>query len=354
MIRSSDGLGAIDSFFNSEDVKIKVRQVSDTAYIIELPLDDKSFSGELSKMDNGIIPSKLSTYDVVQPEMFNSSATAGYLSGEATGSLWAMEKVGVPSFAEELSTKGKIQVGVLDTGIDSTHTDISGNYNASLSYDFVNSQSGGIDDNGHGTQVAGIIGAQVNGTGVFGSDPSAELISLKVLNQNGLGTTYDVLKAIAYAKASHIPVLNISFGGTGSPVGNPVCEAITDAKNNGMITVVSAGNANADAMNTIPAACPDAITVGATNRNDTRASFSNYGNGVDVYAPGVDIYTTALNNGYTTQNGTSFSAPIVTGLVAKELAYSGSISYNQILSDITNNYHFVTNSTIANVSTTNV
>jgi subtilisin family serine protease len=172
------------------------------------------------------------------------------------------------------------------------------------------------------------------------------------LNQNGIGTTYDVLKAIAYAKASHIPVLNISFGGTGSPVGNPVCEAITDAKNNGIITVVSAGNANADATNTIPAACPDAITVGATNRDDTKASFSNYGNGVDIYAPGVDIYTTALNNGYTTQNGTSFSAPLVTGLVAKELAYSGGISYGQILSDITNNYHLVTNSTLVNTITT--
>lgn len=179
-------------------------------------------------------------------------------------------------------------------------------------------------------------------------DPHADLVSLKVLDQGGLGTTYDVLEAIAYAKTNRIPVLNISFGGTGNPVGNPVCEAITDAKNNGTITVVSAGNANTDAMNTIPAACPDAITVGATNQDDSRASFSNYGNLVDVYAPGTDIYTTALNNGYAIRNGTSFSAPLVTGLVAKELAYDGSISHDRLLSNIANNYHLVTNGALAN------
>lgn len=245
-----------------------------------------------------------------------------------------------------------MKVGVLDTGIDATHSDLSGNVDALLSYDFVNSQSGSIDDNGHGTEVAGVIGAQVNGAGVFGSDPSANLVSLKVLDANGVGTTYDVLEAIAYAKANHIPVLNVSFGGTGNPVGNPVCEAITDAKNNGIITVVSAGNANQDTANTIPAACPDAVTVGAIDQSGAKASFSNYGNTVDIYAPGTDIYTTARNNGYTTQNGTSFSAPLVAGLVAKELAYNGNISYNQLVADIANSYHLATNSTLASAGIT--
>ncbi len=155
-----------------------------------------------------------------------------------------------------------------------------------------------------------------------------------------------MLEAIAYAKANHISVLNVSFGGTGNPVGNPVCEAITDAKDAGIITVVSAGNANREASTTIPAACPDAITVGALDENDAKASFSNYGDMVDIYAPGTDMYTTALNNGYTTQNGTSFSAPLVTGLVAKELAYESGITYDTIVSNITNNYHLATNATL--------
>ena len=190
----------------------------------------------------------------------------------------------------------------------------------------------------------------MNGAGVFGSDPSADIVSLKVLDQNGVGTTYDVLEAVAYAKTNHIPVINMSFGGTGNPVGNAVCDAITDAKNNGIITVVSAGNGNADAMNTIPAACPDAITVGAVDGNNAKASFSNYGSSVDVYAPGTDIYTTALNNGYTTQNGTSFSAPLVTGLVAKELAYNSGITYDTLVSDIENNYNLATSSSLGNTT----
>ena len=141
-------------------------------------------------------------------------------------------------------------------------------------------------------------------------------------------------------------MLNVSFGGTGNPVGNPICDAITDAKNAGTVTVVSAGNANQDAGSTIPAACPDAITVGAVDHNDTKASFSNYGDVVDVYAPGTDVYTTALNNGYTTQNGTSFSAPLVAGIVAKEIGYNSGITYDALVSNIKSNYHLVTNGTL--------
>lgn len=352
LIRSTDDLAGIERFFSAEDRNIRVKKVGDTAYLVTVPLGSISFPGELTKLNNGVVPAQLGWYDVIQPEVFDTFATTSYLSGEATDKLWGMEQVGIPAFAEELATKAKVKVGVFDTGIDTTHSDLSGNSDTSLSYDFVNSHSGSTDDNGHGTEVAGVIGAQVNGAGVFGSDPSADLVSLKVLDQNGVGTTYDVLEAIAYAKANHIPVLNISFGGTGNPVGNPVCEAITDAKNNGIITVVSAGNANQDAANTIPAACPDAVTVGAIDQSGAKAPFSNYGNTVDIYAPGTDIYTTALNNGYTTQNGTSFSAPLVAGLVAKELAYDGSITYDQLVADIANNYHLVTNETLTSASVT--
>lgn len=351
LVRSNDGLAGTEGIFDTEDKSIRVQKVGDTAYLVELPVGTKSFSGERVKVDNGVIPAQIGGYDVVQPEVFETLGTgSGYLSGEATDKLWGMDRVGVPSFAEELSQKNKIKVGVLDTGIDTTHRDLSGNADIPLSYDFVNALSGSTDDNGHGTEVAGVIGAQVNGAGVFGSDPSADLVSLKVLDANGVGTTYDVLEAIAYAKANHIPVLNVSFGGTGNPVGNPVCEAITDAKNNGVITVVSAGNAGVDASNTIPAACPDAVTVGAIDQNSAKATFSNYGSTVDVYAPGTNVYTTAQNNGYTSVNGTSFSAPLVAGLMAKELAYNGGITYDQLVGNIANNYHLVTNSTLGTIA----
>lgn len=178
----------------------------------------------------------------------------------------------------------------------------------------------------------------MNGSGIYGVDSNSDLVSLKVLDQDGMGTTYDVLDAIAYAKENSIKVLNLSFGGTGEPANNPVCAAITDAKNSGIVTVVSAGNSNQDASNTIPAACSDAITVGAFAKDGTKAAFSNFGNGVDIYAPGTDIYTTTLSGAYTTQNGTSFSAPFVTGLVAKELAFDSGIAYDQIVSNVSGNY----------------
>lgn len=149
-------------------------------------------------------------------------------------------------------------------------------------------------------------------------------------------------------------MLNLSFGGTGNPVDNPICEAITDAKENGVFTVVSAGNAGTELSDTIPAACPDAITVGAKGKDDGKAVFSNYGKMVDVYAPGTDIYTTARGNGYTTVNGTSFSAPLVAGLVAKELAYNQSIGYDQLVFNITDNYHISSNGNIPSVASGSV
>lgn len=91
LIRSSDGLDAINSFFDSEDKKIKVKKVGDTIYIIQFPLNTRSFLGELLKIDNGIIPSKIGSYDVVQPEIVEALET-GYLTGETLDKLWNMEK----------------------------------------------------------------------------------------------------------------------------------------------------------------------------------------------------------------------------------------------------------------------
>jgi len=95
--------------------------------------------------------------------------------------------------------------------------------------------------------------------------------------------------------------------------------------------VVAAGNVNQEVTNTLPAACPDAITVGASAKNGEKASFSNYGNPVDIYAPGVDMYTTTLSGGYTVKDGTSFATPVVAGLVARGLGQNPSMDSNQIL-----------------------
>lgn len=116
-----------------------------------------------------------------------------------------------------------------------------------------------------------------------------------------------------------------------------MCEAIADAKKSGIVTVVSAGNLDRDASNTIPAACPDAIAVGSTGKDGKRASFSNYGPTVATYAPGEDIYTTTKGGGYGSFSGTSFSAPLVAGLVAKEFAF-GTSTADTVRDAVRNSY----------------
>lgn len=125
--------------------------------MVSLPTDSSAFSDELRKIDDGVLPSSIGNYDVVAPEIFEAAGT-GYLAGEETDKLWGLQKTGAELFQETLKTKAKIKIGVLDTGIDYHHPDLSGNYDPELSYDFVADNSGSIDDNGHGTQVAGIIG----------------------------------------------------------------------------------------------------------------------------------------------------------------------------------------------------
>ena len=203
------------------------------------------------------------------------------------------------------------------------------------------------DDNGHGTHVAGTAAALDNDIGVVGVAPGARLYAVKVLGKNGSGTLSAVIKGIDWvtqnAGALKIKVANMSLGASGSDDGNcgrsnndPLHTAICNSVAAGVTYVVSAGNSGADAKNTIPAAYSEAITVTALadtdgkpggfgpvstyGGDDTFATFSNYGPGVDLIAPGVSILSTYLNGGYATLSGTSMAAPHVTGAAALYIA----------------------------------
>ena len=108
---------------------------------------------------------------------------------------------------------------------------------------------------------------------------------LKVLDANGVGSSYDVIQAIDLAVSKGIRVLNLSFGGYADPATDPICQAITDAKNAGTVTIVAAGNSNEDTSGIVPAGCSDAIAVGAVDQSGNKASFSNYGANVMISAP---------------------------------------------------------------------
>ncbi len=202
---------------------------------------------------------------------------------------------------------------VIDTGIRISHSEFNGR--ATLGYDVIKGNSKGGDCNGHGTHVAGTIGG-IN----YGVAKNVNLIAVRVLNCQGSGTTSGVIAGIDWVtkNASRPAVANMSLGGGAS---TSLDTAVSNSVNAGISYVVAAGNSSQDACVSSPSRVPSAITVGATDRTDTRPSWSNFGKCLDVFAPGVSI-TSAWKDSNTAVNtisGTSMATPHVAGVVALKL-----------------------------------
>jgi len=208
------------------------------------------------------------------------------------------------------------RVWIIDTGIDFTHPDL--NVNTGLSATFVTGTSNASDQNGHGTHVAGTVGALNNTIGVIGVAPGVELVSVRVLNKNGSGTTSGVIAGVNYvaANAAGGDVANMSLGGG---ISTSLDQAVLNASNakGGIWFSLAAGNESDNAANHSPARVngPFVITVSAMDINDNWAYFSNFGSGVDWCAPGVSILSTWKGGGYNTISGTSMAAPHIAGLL---------------------------------------
>jgi thermitase len=186
--------------------------------------------------------------------------------------------------------------------------------------DVVDGKGSGEDRQGHGTHLAGIIGARGNNDrGIAGLCWSVKIVAVRVLDANGHGTWSQEIAGIDYAISAGAKVINASFGGpTGSEL---VREAIQRAKSKGILLVAAAGNdgVSADATPAFPAAYPDSniLSVAATNSKDKLASFSNYGaKTVDLAAPGDHIASTAWHSEYAYMSGTSMAAPYVAAAAA--------------------------------------
>ncbi|KKN40751.1 hypothetical protein LCGC14_0730210 [marine sediment metagenome] len=204
-----------------------------------------------------------------------------------------------------------VRVAVLDTGIDYTHPDLSANY-LSIGYDWVNSDSNPMDDNNHGSHVAGTIAATIgNAMGVAGMSRVA-IFAEKILDSTGSGSHADFRSGMIHAVNQGADIISYSGGGSDSATKR---EGVDYAINNGVMVIAAAGNDN---VNTplYPAAYPGVIAVSATDQNDVKASFSNYGSWIDVSAPGVAIASTGMGNSYWLMNGTSMATPHVSGLAA--------------------------------------
>lgn len=228
-----------------------------------------------------------------------------------------------------------VDVAVIDTGIDAGHPDLNvfKSTNCSGGSPFSGScKSGGSDDNGHGTHVAGTIGALDNGIGVVGVAPGARLWAVKVLNSQGSGYMSWIVAGIDYVakNAADIEVANMSLGCECASAAMDT--AISNAVGSGVVFVVAAGNNDTNANTFSPAKHPDVITVSALadfdglpgelgsptcrpDQDDTLADFSNWGETVEIAAPGVCILST-VPGGYATYSGTSMASPHVAGAAA--------------------------------------
>ncbi len=186
-----------------------------------------------------------------------------------------------------------------------------------LSKSFLSNQTSAKDENGHGTHVAGIIGAKNNSFGVLGIASGATLVSLRVLDKNGEGILSSIIQALGYVntKAAAGDVVNMSLGeDTTSQILN---QQVRNTAARGIYITIPAGNDHADAKSFSPANAngTNIYTVSAIDSLDNFASFSNYGNDVDYAAPGVRVLSTYIGNRYAYMSGTSMSAPHLAGLL---------------------------------------
>ena len=237
-----------------------------------------------------------------------------------------------------------VTVAVIDTGVDWTHPDLSSqiwinpgencsgcrndgvdnDHNGFVDdwhgWDFVNNDNNPMDDHGHGTHVAGTIGAAGNnGVGLAGVNWNVRIMPVKFLNAQGSGTDAGAVSAVLYAAQNGADVMNNSWAS--SDYSQALADAITVADRHNSLFVAAAGNdgTDNDASPTYPASYdnPNVVSVAATDNDDNRAFFSNTGRrSVDLGAPGVDIYSTWPNGGYQYESGTSMATPHVAGAAA--------------------------------------
>ncbi len=204
-------------------------------------------------------------------------------------------------------------IAVVDTGVDATHPDLVGRVLPGR--DIVNNDGNASDDNGHGTAVAGVAAAKSNNSmGIAGIASNARILPVKVLDADGMGIDPDIAEGIVWATDQGAKVINISLGGYGQ---SPVLEqAVAYALARDVVIVAATGNEATQAPS-YPASSPGVIGVGATDGAGQLVLFSNWGAQVDVVAPGWDlIVPDASTDGYMYASGTSFSAPIVSGVAA--------------------------------------
>lgn len=326
----------IANLTNSYNLELRRKLLLDKTFVLRVP------GGSVDRFVE--ILSRIPTVEYAEP---NFQAQAFELTNDPgiTQNLqWGMFSIAAAGVTDSAwnSAKGSpsVPVAIIDTGIDQNHPDLSAKIIAQRNC----SDSPDPDDHyGHGTHVAGIVGAVTNnGEGVAGVGYNTSLINAKGLNDSGSGYYSWIADCITWAADAGARVINLSLGGTSGST--TLRNAIVYAKNKGAIIVCAAGNSGTTQRH-YPAYYSECIAVASTDNNDRKSSFSTYGSSwVDVAAPGGNIYSTLPNhaNSFDDQNygylsGTSMATPHVAGLAGLLFGLNTSLSDGQVRSFIEQN-----------------
>lgn len=355
-IESVKGLVAIDDLDNAdaETVAKQYAAMSDLVVYAEpnfkIEFDDPAPSASPKDL------AQRESDDEIQP---NDPKFAEQWALNNLGQNGGKKKADIDALKAWLKTRGseKIVVAILDSGVDYTHPDLVGNiwfrpanvpqykddelgsFNDYQGFNAADNQSDPMDDNGHGTHCAGIIGAEGNNDeGITGINWNVQIMPLKFMGRGGFGTTKDAIEAINYAidrkrNGVNVRVINASWGSTS--YSKALEDAIRAAGEEGILFVAAAGNASTDNDRRphYPSNydLPNVISVAALDRNDNLTSFSNFGvKTVHIAAPGKDILSTWLNDDYREASGTSMAAPQVAGVAALILANEPNLSVEKL------------------------
>ncbi len=228
---------------------------------------------------------------------------------------WGISAIQAPKLWPKTKGQG-IRIGIVDTGVDFSHPDI----NSSLyrGVNLLNRYQLPIDDNGHGTHIAGTLVASNAATGIRGVAPRASLYPIKAFDHDGAAYVSDIILAIHWCITNRMNIINMSFGM--DSYSSALHNAVKLAYERDIIIVASAGNQAKRNIIDYPARFPQTVAVGATNKGNRIAAFSNQGGLVDVYAPGEAIYSTWIHGQYNELSGTSMATAHVSGVIALLLA----------------------------------
>ncbi|HSQ30707.1 MAG TPA: S8 family serine peptidase [Gemmatimonadaceae bacterium] len=309
----------------------------------------KGFAAQMSRAAADALARNPQVSYVEQDQVVNAITTET-LSG---GSPWGIDRIdahaGLDSAYNYSLTGAGVTAYIIDTGILTTHTEFGGR--ATGGYTAISDGNGTNDCNGHGTHVSGTVGGVT-----YGVAKSVSLVAVRVLDCSGSGTVSGVIAGIDWVTAHHATpaVANMSLGGGAS---SSLDDAVRNSITSGVSYAIAAGNGNSagvaqDACNYSPARVTEAMTIGATDRTDTKASWSNYGSCVDWFAPGVGIKS-AWNTSTTATNtisGTSMATPHTTGVAALYLQANPSATPLQVRDAL---FNATTKSIVINSSTAN-